>query len=124
LSFLLTLQGMIATAFVVALLLGLLLPNRWKTIGWALAAVAAGFAAVRLTVSADQPCKFWISDMLLFGRLWAVFRALRLAAGFTGVSAARNNLRHAPCRKGVPRGRLSPRCVTRSTIPQLPMLPS
>jgi uncharacterized membrane protein YfcA len=77
LSFLLTLQGMIATAFVVALLLGLLLPNRWKTIGWALAAVAAGFAAVRLTVSADQPLQ--ILD-IGYAALWAAL------GGFPGAA--------------------------------------
>jgi hypothetical protein len=77
LSFLLTLQGMIATAFAVAFLLGLLLPNRWKTIGWAVAALAAAFAAVRLAVSADRSLR--ILD-IGFAALWAALGAFPGAA--------------------------------------------
>jgi uncharacterized membrane protein YfcA len=75
LSFLLTLYGMIGTAFVLALVLGFLLPKRWKTIGCVLPALAAAFAAVRLASGQSNE----VTD-IVFAALWAAIGAFPGAA--------------------------------------------
>jgi hypothetical protein len=74
LSFLLTIQGMIATAFVAGLVIGILLPRRWKTFGWGVPIAAAVFAAIRLTQGSAE-----VSD-ILFAALWAAL------GGFPGAA--------------------------------------
>jgi uncharacterized membrane protein YfcA len=74
LSFLLTIEGMLAACFVVAVILGLLLPDRWKTVGWALTALAAAYAAVRAILGAGQ-----LTD-IFFAALWAALGAFPGAA--------------------------------------------
>ena len=73
-SFLLTIEGMLATCFVVAVVLGLMLPNRWKAVGWGLTALAAAYAAVRVAVSAGQ-----VVD-IPYAALWAALGAFPGAA--------------------------------------------
>jgi hypothetical protein len=74
LSFLLSLQGMIAAAFVAGFAVGILLPKRWKTFAWAVPIAAALFAAVRLTHGSADP-----SD-ILFAALWAALGSFPGAA--------------------------------------------
>jgi prolipoprotein diacylglyceryltransferase len=76
LSFLLGIGGMIGAAFVVALVLAFLLPNRWITIGWVLAALAAAFAAVR---QVTDPRAAEIVD-IPYAALWAALGAFPGAA--------------------------------------------
>jgi prolipoprotein diacylglyceryltransferase len=76
LSVLVTIPGMVATAFVVALVLGALMPARWKTIGWVLPLLAAAYTALRLAT--DHGSAGW-SD-ILFAALWAAIGAFPGAA--------------------------------------------
>jgi hypothetical protein len=78
LSFLLTIEGMIATAFVIAGVMGILLPKRWKTIGWVLPMLAAAFAAVRLVSLADHRSREGLD--IPFAALWAALGAYPGAA--------------------------------------------
>jgi hypothetical protein len=71
LSLLLTIPGMIGTSFILGLLLGVLLPRRWKTIGWVLAALAALYAAVHHSTE-------WAD--VFFAALWAAIGAFPGAA--------------------------------------------
>jgi uncharacterized membrane protein YfcA len=73
LTFLLTIEGMVAAAFVFGLVLGFLLPSRWKLIGGGLAVLAAAFAAVRLASLADHQSTevFDIAYAALWGALGA-----------------------------------------------------
>ena len=76
-SFLLSIEGMLAAAFVVALVLGILFPKRWKTTAWVLTGLAAAYAAVRLTFAA--PGSAHVSD-IIFAALWAALGAFPGAA--------------------------------------------
>jgi len=78
LSFLLTIEGMIAAAFVLGLILGFLLPSRWKSIGWGLAILAASFAAVRLTSLPDHQSTQVLD--IAYAALWAALGAFPGAA--------------------------------------------
>ena len=73
-SFLLSIEGMIAAAFVAGLVLGLAFSNRWKTVGWGLTGLAAAYAMVRLaTHQANVPDIF-------FAAMWAAIGAFPGAA--------------------------------------------
>ena len=74
-SFLLTLPGMVATGFVAGLILGMAFANQWKTVGCALTALAAAFAAVRLVTAPGSQ----LFD-IFFAALWAAIGAFPGAA--------------------------------------------
>jgi hypothetical protein len=78
LTFLLSIEGLLTAAFVVGLVLGFLLPSRWKLIGGGLAVLAAAFAAVRLTSLADHQS----TDVLdiAYAALWGALGAYPGAA--------------------------------------------
>lgn len=68
-SFLLSLPGMVGAAFVVALVLGWLLPERWKAVACVLAILAALFAVARIVFAGAA-----VTDVL-FAALWAAVGA-------------------------------------------------
>jgi hypothetical protein len=71
LSFLLTIPGMIAAAFIAGVVLGALLHKKWKLAGWAVTALAALFAAVHHSTE-------WMD--IFFAALWAAIGAFPGAA--------------------------------------------
>lgn len=73
-SFLLSLPGMVGSAFVVALILGWLLAERWKTVACVLAILAALFAVARIVIAGAA-----VTDVL-FATLWAAVGAFPGAA--------------------------------------------
>ena len=77
-SFLITIEGMLAAAFVVALVLGIILPKWWKTVGWVLPLLAAIFAAIRLTTSTEHSSTEGLD--IPFAALWAALGAYPGAA--------------------------------------------
>jgi uncharacterized protein YneF (UPF0154 family) len=75
LSFLLTIEGMLTTAFVAGLVLGFFLPRHWKATGWVLAGLAGLFAAIRLAEQQSTQ-----ATDILFAALWAAIGAFPGAA--------------------------------------------
>jgi uncharacterized membrane protein YfcA len=74
LSLLLSIQGLLTSAFIAGLILAFLLPARWKLVGCALAALAACFAAIRLIVGSAEAAD------IPFAALWAALGAFPGAA--------------------------------------------
>ena len=74
-SFLLSIEGMLASCFLVGLAAGAAMPKRWKTAGWGVTALAAAFAAVHVAVAGTP-----LTDVL-YAALWAALGAFPGAAG-------------------------------------------
>jgi uncharacterized membrane protein YfcA len=75
LSFLLSIEGMLGTAFVAGLVLGFLLPMHWKAVAAALTALAAAYAAVRIIAGEASSALD-----IIFAALWAAIGAFPGAA--------------------------------------------
>ena len=76
-SFLLTIQGLLATGLVAGLLLGFAIPARWKLSALVITALAAAFAAVRIVLTNQAATE---ALDIFFAALWGALGAFPGAA--------------------------------------------